>query len=99
MAENEGEKTLDLSNELPGEGQKGLVDVPWNSQKFEDQSRRTIAYMLIGLLTIIVSSMLILLSTHSIELSQLREFDVLLVPIVTLVSAATGFYYGSKNSK
>jgi hypothetical protein len=63
----------------------------------EDGARRTIAYLLIGLLWLIIAAILILLGCGTINVADLKEFAVVLGPIVTLVSAATGFYYGTKS--
>ena len=63
----------------------------------EDVARRTIAYLLIGLLWLIVSGILILLSFDTISVDNIKEFGVVLSPIIALVSAATGFYYGTKS--
>ena len=64
----------------------------------EDTARRIIAYLLIGLLWVVVGGIFILTAFGSIQLSEIKEFAVILGPIVTLVSAATGFYYGTKNN-
>lgn len=68
----------------------------YDSRELEDGARRTIAYFLISLLWLTTAAILILLSFEKIEIAELKEFAVLLGPIVTLVSAATGFYYGTK---
>ena len=41
--------------------------------------------------------MLFMLYCGSIKVGDLKEFGVILGPVVTLVSAATGFYYGTKS--
>jgi len=64
----------------------------------EDQARRHIAYALIGLLWVVVGGVLILLAFKVITVDETKEFGVIMGPIVTLVSAATGFYYGTKAS-
>lgn len=64
----------------------------------EDGARRTIAYLLIGLLWLIVSGILILLGFSTISVDSIKEFGVILSPIIALVSAATGFYYGTKSN-
>lgn len=74
----------------------------WNSVAYdprpgEDGARRTIAYALIGLLAIIVVAVLLLLAFGVVEVTELKDFSVLLGPVITLVSAATGFYYGTKS--
>lgn len=74
----------------------------WNSVEYdprpgEDGARRTIAYALVGLLAIIVFAVLLLLAFGVVEVTELKDFSVLLGPVITLVSAATGFYYGTKS--
>ena len=64
----------------------------------EDQARRNIAYLLIALLFVLISGILILTAFQTIEIKDIKEFAVILGPVVTLVSAATGFYYGTKNN-
>jgi hypothetical protein len=64
----------------------------------EDNARRTIAYLLIGLLWIVVGGIFILCAFGTIKLTEIKEFAVILGPVVTLVSAATGFYYGTKSN-
>jgi hypothetical protein len=42
--------------------------------------------------------MLILLGLSIICVDDIKEFGVILNPIIALVSAATGFYYGTKSN-
>lgn len=75
----------------------------WNSVEYdprpgEDGARRNIAYALIALLSIIVLAVLILLACNVVQVGDLKEFSFLLGPVITLVSAATGFYYGTKST-
>ncbi|MCC6921569.1 MAG: hypothetical protein IT525_00665 [Nitrosomonas sp.] len=64
----------------------------------EPAARRMIAYLLIGLLGLVVSGMLILLGFGIIDVDHIKELGVILSPIIALVSAATGFYYGTKSN-
>ncbi|WP_211232041.1 hypothetical protein [Pseudoduganella violaceinigra] len=88
---------LDLSNEIPVEG-ASYSPAPYNPAPHEDRARRHIAYLLIGLLWVIVGSIFILVACHSVTVGDVKEFAVVLGPVVTLVSAATGFYYGTKSN-
>lgn len=97
-AENGKQEPLDLSNETPVEGAK-FSPAPYDSAPHEDRARRHIAYSLIGLLWVIVGSLFILVAYHSVSVTEVKEFAVVLGPVVTLVSAATGFYYGTKSNK
>jgi len=91
------ESELDLSDETPLESAT-LAPGPYNPAPHEDRARRHIAYLLIGLLWVIVGAILILVACGSVSVADVKEFSVLLGPIVTLVSAATGFYYGTKSN-
>lgn len=70
----------------------------YDPRPHEDGARRSIAYLLIGLLWLVVSAMFLLIAFGSIEVSDIKDFAVILGPVVTLVSAATGFYYGTKST-
>ena len=70
----------------------------YDPRPHEDGARRIIAYLLIGLLFLTVLGMFIELGFGIIKVADIKEFSVVLGPIVTLVSAATGFYYGTKSS-
>ncbi len=70
----------------------------YDSRPQEDEARRYIAYLLIGLLGLIVSGILISLWCGIIDVDHIKEFGVILNPIIALVSAATGFYYGTKSN-
>lgn len=90
---------LDLTQEVEAKTEKAPEPAgDYDPRPVEDGARRTIAYLLIGLLWVIVSAILIMLAWQSVEIKDLKEFGVLLSPIIVLVSAATGFYYGTKSS-
>ncbi len=91
---------LDFSDDKISSSQPPTPEVgdDYDPRPQEDGARRTIAYLLIGLLWLLVSGMLLLLSFGSITVTELKEFAVVLGPVVTLVSAATGFYYGTKSN-
>ena len=63
----------------------------------EDQARRHIAFLLIGLLWLVVAAIFVLIAFGTIQVIDIKEFAAVLGPVVTLVSAATGFYYGTKS--
>jgi membrane protein involved in colicin uptake len=64
----------------------------------EDKARRRIAYSLIALFTFAIVAIFLLVSYSAIKVEEMKEFAVILGPLVTLVSAATGFYYGTKQT-
>lgn len=73
-------------------------EAPYDPREQEDNARRIIAYLLIGLLFISVIGVFILLGCQIINVADLSEFGVIFSPIIALVSAATGFYYGTKSN-
>ena len=72
----------------------------WNGpmirRPLEDKARRKIAYLLIALLALMIVALLTGVVFGVIPVSEIEEFDVILGPLVALVSAATGFYFASK---
>ena len=93
-------QSLDFSGDTPSADNVPALQVggDYDSRPQEDSARRRIAYALIGLLWVIVLGMLVLLGCGSITVSDIKDFGVVLGPVVTLVSAATGFYYGTKSN-
>ncbi|WP_291384937.1 MULTISPECIES: hypothetical protein [Achromobacter] len=91
---------LDLDAELPGTDDphaSTLVSKPYDPLPHEDEARRTIAYLLIWLLIGICIATFATLWAKALPVADLvRILEILLGPIVALVSAATGFYYGTK---
>jgi Mn2+/Fe2+ NRAMP family transporter len=67
----------------------------------EDSARRRIAYALLIILAFVVfASFVSFWGGQPREVDSLIKFaQILLGPIVPLVSAATGFYYGTKSQK
>ncbi|HBK56007.1 MAG TPA: hypothetical protein DDZ76_06960 [Xanthomonadales bacterium] len=92
---------LDFTDELIGRPEVAMPipsTKPYDPRPLEDAARRRIAYSLIALLSLIVLAMLVLLGAGVIKAADMKEFAVVLGPVVTLVSAATGFYYGTKTN-
>ena len=82
-----------------------IPDVPvprggaiYDPRPLEDQARRRIAYILIALLAIVIFALLSMVIFGIIAVDEIKDFSVILGPLVALVSAATGFYYGTKGS-
>jgi hypothetical protein len=69
----------------------------YDSRPQEDQARRNIAYALIGLLWFlcVASFVTTWFTKPSIE-DVLKVVQILISPVIALVSAATGFYYATK---
>ena len=92
--------TLDLTGQ--GSIAGGDIKTPeigkiYDPRPLEDNARRNIAYMLVLLLWTLVVAMLGMLMFEGIQVADIKEFSIILGPVVTLVSAATGFYYGTKS--
>ena len=68
----------------------------YDPRPLEDKARRSIAYLLIALLGLMIVALLTGVVFGVIPVSEIEEFDVILGPLVVLVSAATGFYFASK---
>ena len=68
----------------------------YDPRPLEDKARRSIAYLLIALLALMIVALLAAVVFGVIPVSEIEEFDVILGPLVALVSAATGFYFASK---
>lgn len=94
---NEPEE-LDWSNQ-PQESHTKSPEIgeDYDPRPQEDQARRHIAFLLIGLLWLIVGCIFVLIAFGTVIATDIKEFTSVLGPIVTLVSAATGFYYGTKS--
>jgi hypothetical protein len=93
---------LDLSDEKSDAVADDVEIKPYDSRPQEDGARRNIAYALIALLFFVVVWALAAVTfgcagTNQENITKLVQ--MLLSPIVALVSAATGFYYGSKTVK
>jgi hypothetical protein len=93
--------TLDFSHDQPGDAKvaKPQIAGKYDPRPQEDSARRNIAYLLIGLLWLVVAAVFILIAFGSINVTDLKELGVILGPLVALVSAATGFYYGTKSTE
>ena len=72
-------------------GARGVARRP-----LEDRARQRIAYVLIALLALLIIALLAGVVFGVILVSEIKEFGVILGPLVALVSAATGFYYGTQ---
>ena len=100
MTDSADDEALDFTADEPSSTEDGSLAIgdPYDPRPQEDEARRIIAYLLIGLLWVIVGGTFILISFDTISLEHIKELAVILGPVVTLVSAATGFYYGTKSN-
>jgi hypothetical protein len=90
----------DFSTDRPKDEVKSpkLNNEAYDPRPHEDNARRWIAYFLICLLSVTVVGILLLLGFEKVSIDQVSEFGVILSPLIALVSAATGFYYGTKSN-
>lgn len=88
--------SLDFSDEAVKPESAIQKPLEYDPRPIEDGARRNIAYALIAILGFLIIAIIELLWSNKINLTDLKEFAVILGPIITLVSAATGFYYGTK---
>ena len=60
-----------------------------------DTTRRGIAYLLMRLLALVVIGLPAMVAFGVTPVGGAEEFAVILAPVVTLVTAATSFYFGA----
>ena len=94
--------SLDLTSESVDEQevidrQELFQQKEYDPRPQEDSARRRIAYILLGLLGIVLLWALVSISVFPLEEDKIvNVLQITLSPLVALVSAATGFYFGSK---
>jgi hypothetical protein len=72
--------------------------VPYDPRPQEDSARRRIAYLLLAILAVMILAAIVLVILWPERLdSLLKLYQLIFTPVVALVSAATGFYYGTKS--
>ena len=71
----------------------------YDPDEHADHTRQRIAYGLLFLLAFIVVGIFATLWFTDLAVTEIKEFAVILGPVITLVSAATGFYYGATHNK
>jgi L-asparagine transporter-like permease len=60
-----------------------------------EKTRSLLAYLILALLALVILYMLVLLTTHTLDTEEFANVaGVLLAPLVGLLGAATGYYYG-----
>lgn len=89
------QKELDLTGDPPSSEPKKPATVPYNIDRHRESTRGLIALILVGLLAaVLLVAMAGLISGHA-EMKDLKELlTIILGPLVALVGAATGFYFG-----
>ncbi len=102
MTDSLDQKSLDLTNEETVAAQdetKPIEEKEYDSRPQEDSARRRIAYILLGLLGFVLGWALLTVSIVPESVYDVTDvLQIVLGPIIALVSAATGFYFGSKSN-
>ena len=70
----------------------------YHPRPLEDKARRRNAYLLIALLALQVTALLTMVVFDVIGVGEIKEFGVILGPLVTLVAAATSFFYAARRN-
>jgi polyferredoxin len=79
-----------------------LSEKPYNEREFRDQARKRITYWMLALLSVLFVGSFVSLWFLSAAptFDQVKTvIELLLGPLVALVSAATGFYFGAQTSR
>ena len=86
----------------PGERPFGLEtpDEQYNPEQSRDKARATITYWLLGLLTFLfVGAFIAFFASSERTFANLKVMlEMLISPLIVLVSAATGFYFGAHSA-
>jgi hypothetical protein len=103
--EDHNNEVLDATVPDPNEAAPGF-DTPrskaYDPDEFRDQARKRITYWLLALLTLLVTYAFggLFLIENKPSFEHLKSLvEMLLGPLIALVSAATGFYFGAQSSK
>jgi hypothetical protein len=97
---NDRKETIDFSKEKIDP--QTIIEPPFEEKPYdpkpqEDKARRWIAFILLFILGTIVIWTLILVTVNPTYLDTVSKLlQIILGPVIALVSAATGFYFGSK---
>jgi hypothetical protein len=103
--DDETEEVLDATISDPNVDAPGLTgpsSKPYNPDEFRDNARKRITYWLLALLTVLFVGAFVSLFVieGQPQFEQLKALlEILLGPLVALVSAATGFYFGAQSAK
>ena len=91
------ETELDLTQDPVSPGLATVGDKPFDPSKDREQVRGKIALILTWCLVGIVAVSLILILTR-VSIDKIKDtLELILSPIVGLVGAVTGFYFGEKH--
>lgn len=68
----------------------------YDPRRQEDTARRLLAYHLVAILAVMLFSLLAMVAAGVIEVGDVDKFAVLVAPVVTLVTAATSYYFADR---
>ncbi|SNQ48618.1 conserved hypothetical protein [Frankia canadensis] len=99
----EDSSPIDETSTAPAPGLPTIEAAPYDPQERLDSVRSYIAFSLIGLLALVVLCSFALLATAHwthLTLQEVRPLiEVIFSSVTTLVSAATGFYFGVQHAQ
>jgi len=85
--------------DLPLTGLPSPSDKPYNPHRDRENVRSFVAFGLLALLIIVVIASYVCLSAGWIAKDDLKDLlTIVFGPIITLLGAVTGFYYGEKSN-
>ena len=96
------EREYGIKRDGGGPASGSLREIPYNADQSRDNTRETVTLWLIGLLCSIIALAFAALYARGIHngfdddfFGQLKQLtDVLIGPVITLLSSAVGFYFG-----
>ncbi len=71
-------------------------DASYDPRPQEDAARRRLAYHLVMILAVMLFSLLAMVGFGVVAVEDVEKFGVIVAPVVTLVTAATSFYYANR---
>ena len=89
---------VDLSAEIPPAARRQIPTAPYNPEPERERMRGWIALSLLAMLAVVL--LLAFISMWAGMKAEVLQtvLTIIFGPLVTLVSAATGFYYGTRSS-
>lgn len=102
MAVRDTPNELDVTDEaVPPGGPPVPVTVPYDPTADQENVRGRIAYIILSMFTVMVLGALAssIFSSETTWKQVAAALGLLLAPVVALVGAVTGFYYGEKSGK
>ena len=90
---------LDLTNEAPDFGGRQLVERPYDPLKARDSARAKIAYFLLTIATLLI---IMAFAAYGLghPINEVKDlFGLFFTPVIGLLGAVIGFYFGLEKGK